>query len=180
MSWLSVTEIKRVIGEAGADRDDQLSALADAACRLVEDYTEQRFGRTFDVTERFDGGCRSIILAADAVDIVTITDTFTGEVITDFILEPATGILRLQGVYFERQWPAGFRRWEITYRRGVEPSYAVQLAASKIVEMMLRDTSITSEKDGDYSYARGNADKGYFTPEIQQLLRNQRRRRLIA
>lgn len=160
MALATLEEVKAALGVEGDGDDAQLTAMIDAASAAIERITEATFEQT-EATETCDGGEQAILLRRyPVVSIAAVADRFTGAAVAGYDLDEEAGLLFYgQGGV----WPGGSRRFAVAYTAGHDgaPEDVKQALAAIVGDWRENPRGLSSEKDGDYAYARAAAQDGF-------------------
>lgn len=123
------------------------------------------------VVEQLDGGTPYLILKAFPFTTVSVLDTVSKDVVSDYTAYPEEGIL----LSSTKQWGAGQRRYEVTYTPGLASSIeTVPQDIKQAVYLYIAmdhehgtDPAQTQETSGDYNHTFSQQE---FMSKIHQLL----------
>jgi hypothetical protein len=172
---VTLEQIKNFLSVAHED-DDGFFALASCIVTTeIEGVTRCSFSVPIEKVRRIDGGFPGLILPdIPPVEVTTIEDKISGAFTEpeSTNLDTATGVLYLNS---GAPWPAGKRRFEVTYTAGYAAAPAdIQGAALTLIAARYerRDLSQTSVNQGGMQSAYGEA----WSADVERVINRYRDR----
>lgn len=176
---VSLAQIKAFLSVPHDDDDDFFTTAAQIVTAELEGATRRSFTAAVEQVRRIDGGFAGLILPdLPAVAITTIEDK-TGGAFTDPLdtnLDPDTGVLYLNT---NTAWPAGRRRFEVTYSAGyATPPADIQGAALTLIAARheRRDLSQTDVTQGGISGGLQTAYGEAWSADVERTINRYRDR----
>ena len=157
--------------------DDQVQAALDAACAMVETYCNRTFAAD-DYTHTLDGrGTDMLWLPQYPInDVTTLT-------IDDEEIDAADYTVEDQSIYYEDGFTLGRRNVVVEYNAGyttmpADLHHAVTALTADLLGTSGRDTTLQSERLGDYQYTTAggaaNPAAGLLSPYAPVLAKYRR------